>query len=43
VTIPLTKQPATGQQVPIKVEVEPVAGEQKTDNNTQESSVIFTR
>jgi hypothetical protein len=43
VTIPLTKQPATGQQVPIKVEVEPVAGEQKTDNNTQESSVIFTQ
>jgi hypothetical protein len=43
VTIPLSKQPATGQQVPIKVEVEPVAGEQKTDNNTQESSVIFTR
>jgi len=43
VTIPLTKQPATGQQVQIKVEVEPVAGEQKTDNNTQESSVIFTR
>jgi hypothetical protein len=43
VTIPLTKQPATGQQVPIQVEVEPVTGEQKTDNNTQESSVIFTR
>jgi hypothetical protein len=43
VTIPLTKQPATGQNVPIEVEVEPVAGEQKTDNNTQESSVIFTR
>ena len=43
VTIPLTKQPATGQQVPIKVEVEPVPGEQKTDNNTQEASVIFTR
>jgi len=29
--------------VPIKVEVEPVPGEQKTDNNSQESSVIFTR
>jgi hypothetical protein len=43
VTIPLSKQPPTGQNVPIKVEVEPVAGEQKTDNNTQESSVIFTR
>jgi hypothetical protein len=43
VTIPLDKQPATGQNVPIKVEVKPVPGEQKTDNNTQQSSVIFTR
>jgi hypothetical protein len=43
VTIPLDQQPATGQNVPIKVTVKPVAGEQKTDNNTQESSVIFTR
>ena len=43
VTIPLSKQPPTGQNVPIKVEVEPVAGEQKTDNNTLECSVIFTR
>jgi hypothetical protein len=43
VTIPLDKQPATGQNVPIKVEVKPVAGEEKTDNNTQEFSVIFTR
>jgi hypothetical protein len=29
--------------VPIKVEVEPVPGEEKTDNNVQEFSVIFTR
>jgi CARDB len=43
VTIPLDKQPATGQNVPIKVTVKPVPGEQKTDNNTQESVVIFTR
>jgi hypothetical protein len=43
VTIPLSKQPPTGQNVPIKVEVEPVPGEQKTDNNTLECSVIFTR
>jgi hypothetical protein len=43
VTIPISKQPPTGQNVPIKVEVKPVPGEQKTDNNTQESSVIFTR
>jgi hypothetical protein len=43
VTIPLDKQPPTGQNVPIKVTVKPVPGEQKTDNNTQEFSVIFTR
>jgi hypothetical protein len=43
VTIPLSKQPSTGQNVPIKVEVKPVPGEQKTDNNTFQSSVIFTR
>jgi hypothetical protein len=43
VTIPLSKQPPTGQNVPIKVEVKPVPGEQKTDNNTFDASVIFTR
>jgi hypothetical protein len=43
VTIPLDDQPPTGQNVPIAVEVEPVPGEQKTDNNTLEASVIFTR
>jgi hypothetical protein len=43
VTIPLDKQPPTGQNVPIKVTVKPVPGEQKTDNNTQTSTVIFTR
>lgn len=43
VTIPLSTQPPTGQNVPVTVEVEPVPGEQKTDNNTLESSVIFTR
>jgi hypothetical protein len=43
VTIPLSEQPPTGQNVPIKVEVEPVPGEQMTDNNVQEFSVIFTR
>ena len=42
VTIPLTEQPPTGQNVPITVEVEPVPGEQMTDNNVQEFSVIFT-
>jgi hypothetical protein len=43
VTIPLDTQPPTGQNVPIKVTVKPVAGEQKTDNNSLESAVIFTR
>ena len=43
VTIPLAKQPPTGQNVPIKVEVKPVPGEQKTDNNTFDATVIFTR
>jgi hypothetical protein len=43
VTIPLTEQPPTGQNVPISVEVEPVTGEEMTDNNVQEFSVIFTR
>jgi hypothetical protein len=43
VTIPLQEQPPTGQNVPVTVEVEPVPGEEKTDNNSQESTVIFTR
>jgi hypothetical protein len=43
VTIPLADQPPTGQTVPVTVEVEPVPGEQKTDNNKQQFSVIFTR
>jgi hypothetical protein len=43
VTIPLTSQPPVGQSVPITVEVRPVPGEEKTDNNVQEFSVIFTR
>jgi hypothetical protein len=43
VTIPLAEQPPTGQSVPIRVEAEPVPGEEKTDNNVQEFSVIFTR
>ena len=43
VTIPLAEQPPTGQSVPITVEVQAVPGEEKTDNNVQEFSVIFTR
>jgi hypothetical protein len=42
VTIPLSEQPPTGQNVPITVEVEPVPGEEMTDNNVQEFTVIFT-
>ncbi len=43
VSIPLEEQPPTGQNVAIEVDVKPVPGEQKTDNNTQTYSVIFTR
>jgi hypothetical protein len=43
VSIPLAEQPPTGQNVAIKVNVKPVPGEQKTDNNTQTYSAIFTR
>jgi len=43
VTIPLTGQPPTGQNVPITVEVKPVPGESVTDNNSGEFTVIFTR
>lgn len=42
VTIPLSEEPPTGQNVPITVEVEPVPGEEMTDNNIQEFTVIFT-
>lgn len=43
VTLPLGAQPPTGQNVPIKVAVEPVDGEEKTDNNEADFTVIFTR
>jgi hypothetical protein len=43
VTIPLSEQPPIGQNVAISVEVEPVSGEEMTDNNVQEFTVIFTR
>jgi hypothetical protein len=43
VTIPLGEQPPTGEALPVNVEIEPVDGEQKTDNNVAEYSVIFTR
>ena len=43
VTIPLTDNPPTGQNVPITVRVKPVPGEEVTDNNEAEFTVIFTR
>jgi hypothetical protein len=42
VTIPLGEQPPTGENVPVQVEVEPVPGEEMTDNNVGEFTVIFT-
>ncbi|MDQ3587933.1 MAG: DUF11 domain-containing protein [Actinomycetota bacterium] len=42
-TIPLNDEPPTGQSVPITIEVEAVPGEDKTDNNKQSYSAIFTR
>jgi hypothetical protein len=43
VSIPVKKTPPTGQAVPITVDVQPVSGEKKTDNNKQTFSAIFTR
>jgi hypothetical protein len=40
--VPLPEQPPTGEPTPIEVEVEPVPGEKKTDNNKQSYSAIFT-
>ena len=42
VTIPLSEQPPTGQNVGITVRVKPVPGEKVTDNNEAEFTVIFT-
>jgi hypothetical protein len=42
-SIPLTSQPPTGQNVPITVNVKPVPGEEVTDNNKADFTVIFTR
>jgi uncharacterized membrane protein len=43
VTLNIDEQPPTGQNVPVVVSVDPVPGEQKTDNNKQTYTVIFTR
>ena len=43
--VPLTleEQPPTGEALPVSVEIEPVPGEEKTDNNVGEFNVIFSR
>lgn len=43
VSIPLGQAPPIGAAVTITVEVRPVPGEEKTDNNTQEYTALFTR
>jgi hypothetical protein len=43
VDIPLKGTPPTGQNVPVTVDVPPVPGEKKVDNNRQSFSVMFTR
>lgn len=42
VEIPVDETPPTGQNVPVKVSIEAVPGEEKTDNNEEEYSAIFT-
>ena len=41
-SIPLPRLPTTGRPVTIRVQVEPVPGEQKTDNNRQTYQAVFT-
>ena len=43
VEVPLNDEPPTGQSVPINIDVGAVPGEDKTDNNKQSYSAIFTR
>jgi hypothetical protein len=43
VSIPLAATPPTGRPVTIRVEVKPVPGEKKVDNNKQSFPAIFTR
>jgi hypothetical protein len=42
VSIPLADQPPTGRPVTIRVEIEPVPGEDKTDNNRGSFSAVFS-
>ena len=41
-TLPLAETPADRRADPDPVEIAPVAGEEKTDNNVGEFSAIFT-
>jgi hypothetical protein len=43
VTVPLADTPPTGRPATVAVEIEPVPGEQKTDNNRATFRVVFTR
>jgi hypothetical protein len=43
VELPMTTTPPTGQPVTIKVTINPVAGEKKTDNNTASYPAVFTK
>ena len=43
VTIPLGRAPPIGTPVSLRVQVVPVPGEKKTDNNSQSYAVLFTR
>ena len=43
VVLTLEEQPATGEALPVGIEIEPVPGEEKTDNNVGEFNVIFSR
>ena len=43
VSIPLAATPPTGRPVTIRVEIKPVPGEKKVDNNKQSFPAIFTR
>jgi hypothetical protein len=43
VTVPLADTPPTGRPATVNVEVEPVPGEEKTDNNRGRFPVVFTR
>ena len=41
-SLPLPRLPATGRPVTIRIQIEPVPGEQKTDNNRGSFQAVFT-